>query len=180
VLRSGFNVIHLDSPLDLEVVTSNPPDIVLSFGYKHVIPKRMLEKLGNRAYNVHVSLLPWNRGMHPNFWSWLENTPKGVSIHRISENLDEGDLVAQKELELSESATLFTSYQQLLAEAQGLLAKNWMSMVQGTVELVKQDLTTGSFHRGSELEQYWPLLGKGWQTSCGEVAEIGRAQGLWR
>ena len=48
--------------------------------------------------NLHISYLPYNKGAHPNFWSWVKNTPKGVSIHLISEKIDAGDIIFQKKL----------------------------------------------------------------------------------
>ena len=38
--------------------------------------------------NLHISYLPFNRGSHPNYWSFVENTPKGVSIHEIDEQIE--------------------------------------------------------------------------------------------
>ena len=32
--------------------------------------------------NLHISYLPYNRGAHPNFWSWVKNAK---NIHFISE-----------------------------------------------------------------------------------------------
>jgi len=42
--------------------------------------------------------LPYNKGSHPNFWSFIENSPKGVSIHEIDEGIDTGKLIASKKL----------------------------------------------------------------------------------
>ena len=52
-------------------------DFIISFGYKHIIEKEILEKLKIPVINLHISYLPWNRGSHPNFWSFYESTPSG-------------------------------------------------------------------------------------------------------
>ena len=44
-----------------------------------------------------MSYLPWNRGADPNFWSILEDTPKGVTIHIMDESIDTGDILYQKD-----------------------------------------------------------------------------------
>ena len=57
-------------------------DLVISFGYRHIIEKEIISKFKN-LINVHIGFLPYNRGAHPNFWSFMENTPSGVTIHKI-------------------------------------------------------------------------------------------------
>jgi methionyl-tRNA formyltransferase len=70
-------------------------DFVVSFGYRHIISARYINALHGRLINIHISLLPWNRGADPNFWSWFDRTPKGVTIHAIDAGVDTGDVLAQ-------------------------------------------------------------------------------------
>ena len=44
-------------------------ELVVSFGYKHILNKATLSTANRDPINLHVSFLPFNRGMHPNFWS---------------------------------------------------------------------------------------------------------------
>ena len=46
--------------------------------------------------NLHISYLPYNRGSYPNYWSFKENTPNGVSIHHIDDGIDTGPVLVQK------------------------------------------------------------------------------------
>lgn len=84
-------------PLTVEVVERRRPDFVVSHGYRHIIRREVLARLPDRIVNLHISLLPWNRGADPNVWSFLEDTPKGVTIHYVDERVDTGDIIAQKE-----------------------------------------------------------------------------------
>src|SRR5687768_13309593 len=74
-------------------------DFVVSFGYRYIIPARYIDHYRGRMVNIHISLLPWNRGSDPNFWSWFDRTPKGVSIHAIDPGIDTGDVLAQREVD---------------------------------------------------------------------------------
>ena len=47
-------------------------DLIVSFGYRHIINKNILSKLKRPIINLHLSYLPYNRGSHPNFWSLLK------------------------------------------------------------------------------------------------------------
>ncbi|MCL0081308.1 hypothetical protein M1N64_03665 [Peptococcaceae bacterium] len=55
-----------------------------------------MDKFQGRAINLHISFLPWNRGADPNFWSFIENAPVGVSIHYLDEGIDTGDRKKQQ------------------------------------------------------------------------------------
>lgn len=73
-------------------------DLIISFGYKKIINKKILQKLRRPPINLHFSYLPYNRGTHPNFWSFVENTPKGVSIHEIDAGIDAGGIIVRKKV----------------------------------------------------------------------------------
>ena len=71
-------------------------DLIISFGYSRIISKTVVKNVLRPIINLHMSYLPFNRGAHPNFWSFYENTPKGVTIHEINENVDAGPIIYQK------------------------------------------------------------------------------------
>lgn len=170
--------LSFEDPLSLESLAIFKPQIVLSFGYQHVIPETLLAQVKVPIFNIHISLLPWNRGKDPNLWSWLENTPRGVSIHWISAGLDRGDLVAQKRLEIDSSHTLRSSYNLLTDQALLLLAEVWPQIASGTAPRVPQQ-PGGSYHRALDKNVHAAALVNGWDTSCAEVLDYGRRQGLW-
>ena len=62
--------------------------MIVSFGYNKLIKKLILKFVNCPIYNIHISYLPYNKGAHPNFWSFIDRTPHGVSIHKINENID--------------------------------------------------------------------------------------------
>ena len=63
-------------------------DWVISYGYKHILTKEHINLTKNPILNLHISFLPWNKGADPNYWSWVDDTPKGVTIHAINEEID--------------------------------------------------------------------------------------------
>ena len=71
-------------------------DIILSAAYPQIFSKALLSlgKIG--AINFHPSLLPRCRGAHPHFWSIASGeTTGGISAHFMTENIDDGDIIAQ-------------------------------------------------------------------------------------
>ena len=98
-------------PITAADVADGRFDALVSYRYRHILKGDVLGAFPDRAWNLHISLLPWNRGADPNLWSFLERTPKGVTIHHMDEGLDTGDLVAQRELHFDLDAhTLDSAY----------------------------------------------------------------------
>ena len=71
-------------------------DFVVSYGYRHILKGDLINSSDCPIFNLHISYLPYNRGAHPNFWSFYDNTPAGVTIHLIDEGVDTGPIVSQK------------------------------------------------------------------------------------
>ena len=145
-------------------------------GYRHVLRPPVLDRFPRRAVNLHISYLPWNRGADPNLWSFIDNTPKGVSIHYLDAGIDTGDLIAQKAVEFGAGETLRTSYVRLQNEIAQLLAVHWGRIRDGSCDAVHQ-VGTGSFHRTSDREKIAHLLSLGWDTP---VAQVEQAGAEWR
>jgi methionyl-tRNA formyltransferase len=108
-------------------------DWVISYGYRHILKKEHIENSNNPIINLHISYLPWNRGANPNYWSWIENTPKGVTIHAINEGVDTGDIFIQKEVDFNKDETLSSSYNKLKKEIESLFINNFENIMKGSI-----------------------------------------------
>ncbi|MDW8302247.1 MAG: formyltransferase family protein, partial [Bacteroidia bacterium] len=122
----GEEVIYTEEPIDLEMLKGINPEFIVSYNYKHIIPEEVIKAYYPKIINLHISYLPYNRGCHPNVWSFLEDTPKGVSIHLVDKEVDAGDILIQKEVFIDEDKeTLRSSYVKLQREIQELFKENW-------------------------------------------------------
>lgn len=143
------------------------PDSVISYGYRHIIAAEVLAARADRFINMHIAYLPFNRGADPNAWSFLDNTPKGVSIHLIDSGVDTGRILAQKEVEFDEKVeTLAHTYSVLHSEIQALFYENWDAIRTGALKGVPQT-GEGTFHFASAFAAIKEaLLGaEGWGVS---------------
>lgn len=139
-------------------------DFIVSYGYKHILGAEIVETFWRRAINLHISLLPWNRGADPNLWSFLEDTPKGVTIHYIDFGIDTGDIIVQKRVSYLPDDTLRTSYNRLALEVENLFMQHWSDIRTGNIIATPQPKGQGSYHRSSDKEKYKHLLTLGWDT----------------
>jgi methionyl-tRNA formyltransferase len=107
-------------------------DLIISFGFQKIISERIIKKLINPIINIHISYLPYNRGAHPNFWSFIENTPSGVSIHQIDKGIDTGNILFRKKIyfntKLHKFSTFKKTYNLLFLEAEKLFKQNFVKI----------------------------------------------------
>lgn len=169
--------VHSDR-LSFDLVKKLMPDIIISYNYRFIIKDDIIDLLKNKIINLHISLLPWNRSAHPNLWSILENTPKGVTIHLIDVGLDTGDILLQKEVFIDETQeTLRSSYNILHMEIQSIFMSNWDEMKNFRIEPVSQK-GEGSIHYVKDFNKIQFLLGdEGWDIP---ILKMKRLYNEWR
>ena len=158
-------VFVIESRINEKYLADNNIEMIISYGYRHIIKKSIIEYVKGNIINLHISYLPWNRGADPNLWSFLENSPKGVTIHYIDEGIDTGDIITQKKIDFSSSCnTLKKTYNMLHDEMISLLNSVWLDIKAGNNARVVQ-IPGGSFHKLLDKEKYSYLLAdKGWDT----------------
>ena len=107
----GYLVDVHTQALEIGYFENRSYDYLISYNYSHIIKSELLNLFPHSALNLHISYLPWNKGADPNIWSFLDDTPKGVSIHYIDKGLDTGDILGQRELFFdNEKETLESTY----------------------------------------------------------------------
>jgi methionyl-tRNA formyltransferase len=146
-------------------------DLVVSFGYRHLLRPPALATVVRPVLNLHISFLPYNRGAHPNFWSWVEGTPSGVSIHEIDAGIDTGPVVAQATLEgVHPGMTLRETHGLLIALAERLFRDHAVALLAGEYRACPQ-IGVGTHHSTRDL----PAWMTNWDVSIRDaVAEYRR------
>ena len=172
--KNSCEVIERIDPIDLEFFDRFKIDFTVSYRFRHIIEKSIIKHLRGNIINLHISLLPWNRGADPNLWSFLENTPKGVTIHYIDDGIDTGDIIAQKKLVFDENTeTLAGSYEKLNYEIIELFEKTWPLIMHGKASRRTQP-AGGTFHKIRDKKAFEKLFAdKGWNTAVKDL--IGKA-----
>jgi len=83
------------------------PDVVLSVSAAQIFKKDLLSIPKYGCINIHCGKLPEYRGMLPSFWQ-LHNGEKTttITVHRMGEKLDEGDILLEETLPVLPGRTL--------------------------------------------------------------------------
>jgi folate-dependent phosphoribosylglycinamide formyltransferase PurN len=75
--------------------------------------------------NLHPSYLPYNRGKDPYIWSIINQTPVGVTIHRMNHKIDAGEYYIRKKISLSFPYNGQIVYEKCLKELKRVFIKKW-------------------------------------------------------
>ncbi|MEK7375920.1 MAG: methionyl-tRNA formyltransferase [Candidatus Margulisiibacteriota bacterium] len=88
----------------LKEISGLKPDLIIVVAYGKILPKEFIDIPKYGCINVHASLLPKYRGASP-IQSALLNGDKetGITIMKINEKLDAGDIIAQKKIKVYEN-----------------------------------------------------------------------------
>ncbi len=162
-------VYRFENKLTVAIVKALNPSFVISFNYKHILPKEVLELLKGKVVNLHTSYLPYNKGAAPNFFSFYEDTPKGVTIHEMAPGLDTGRILLQKKVDMkAEEETFETSYEKLMTSITELFFDNYEAIKNGDLKACEQ-MGEGTYHTSAELRKLREKTDFGWSENIAEV-----------
>lgn len=170
LVEQGETVELYSEKIDITFFYNQSYDFVISYTYDYKVPKDILDLFGDKIINLHISLLPWNKGFSPNIWSFLDGTPKGVTIHKMSEGIDEGDIICQRELTFGENETLKSSYDKLNYEIIELFKENWKDIKVGNYSL-KPQIEIGTVHTNKDLSNLEKLIEFTWDDMVSDVVQ---------
>jgi methionyl-tRNA formyltransferase len=102
--RHGIPVLQptrMRDPAFHEALRALAPDLGVVAAYGRLLPREVFDLPAQGCINVHASLLPRHRGAAPIQWAILcGDGETGVSIMRIAEELDAGDVFLQRAIPL--------------------------------------------------------------------------------
>lgn len=168
-LKSRENSVYLYSEaVWAEQIKNMNPDIIISYNYNYIISSDVIELMNGNIINMHISYLPWNRGFSPNLWSFIDDTPKGVTIHYIDEELDKGSIIVQKELFFDINTETFnTTYNKLNYEIKQLFYENWEYIKSKKVTAFNHNFL-GTYHSMNDLKALQSKLDFSWNDNIKE------------
>lgn len=142
----GNEVILCTESLKVEWCKEQVFDLTVSYTYRYILSQEILDALGGNVVNLHNSFLPFNRGADPNIWSILDGTPRGVTLHYMTHNLDKGCIIAQQLVgPCCQEATLASSYEELDRAAKQLF-RNAFTWYEFWKKMGKMSQGSGSYH----------------------------------
>ncbi len=151
-------------------------DLFVVVAYGKILPEKILAIPKIFSVNIHGSLLPKYRGAAPINWAIINGENKtGISLIKMNSQMDAGDIIAQKEIEIKGDDTSITLRAKMAAEGSKLLVETLSSLENNTYTLTKQE---------AGLVTYAPKLTKehgqiNWNNSAVSIDRLIRGTLPW-
>lgn len=118
-----------------EYVVSERPDILITFGWRRILPDEVIEA-AKYAINIHPAILPEYKGYHPVPHVLINNEKQhGITAHLIDSELDSGDIVHQETFPIDKFSTLKDLQTEVNARMPDFIKELCRKVVQGDFEL---------------------------------------------
>ena len=156
-------------------VSARAPDLLLLAWWPFILRRDVLARGQQATLNLHPSLLGHGRGKDPNFWALAEQQPFGVTIHHVTEAVDEGPVAFQRSLPYDWSdtgATLYRRAQDALVE---LVSERLDDMLALRLPRVPQRAADARPRRRADLDRR-STLSLDAPTTAREVLNVLRAR----
>ena len=127
-------------------------DYIILAWWPKIIKKEIINAPKIGVINFHPSFLPFNRGKNYNFWSIVEECKFGVTLHFVDEGIDTGDIIFQREINISWEDSGESLYLKAKSEMLKLFMDSYSNILRQDFTRIKQDLSKGSFHYAKELD----------------------------
>ena len=134
-------------------------DWLLSIANLRIIPDDVLSIPSQGAINFHDGPLPRYAGLNTPAWAILHDEPQhGVSWHVIEGGVDEGDLLAQRLIDIAPDETAFSLNSKCYAAGMESFASVLAQLEAGVLERQPQDLSQRSYFTRDQRPEGMGLL----------------------
>ncbi|CAH7459555.1 dTDP-4-amino-4,6-dideoxyglucose formyltransferase [Vibrio chagasii] len=153
VFSSWQDVSVIDVKAQAKTIVDNY-QLVISCHCKKIFPPELVNHV--RCINIHPGLNPYNRGWYPQVFAINNKLPHGVTIHEMDEEIDHGDIIAQKNLTIYPYETSLDVYNRVLEAEVSLFEDNFKSIIRNTYEPVKMS-SSGNYNGISDFKELCQL-----------------------
>ncbi|MDD4183773.1 MAG: methionyl-tRNA formyltransferase, partial [Candidatus Omnitrophica bacterium] len=152
------------------------PDLFIIADYGKILPVSLLTIPKIASIGVHPSLLPAYRGPAPINWAILHGDKEtGVTIFKMDEGLDTGDIILQKTIAISDNDNAGGLHDKLAYEGAKLLIESLNMIKKGNYKTISQDEAFSSF--ASKLQKEDGRIK--WQEAATDIRNKIRAMSGW-
>ncbi|MBE8595820.1 bifunctional UDP-4-amino-4-deoxy-L-arabinose formyltransferase/UDP-glucuronic acid oxidase ArnA [Xenorhabdus sp. BG5] len=163
---------NVNHPLWVERIREMKPDVIFSFYYRNMLSQEILSLAEKGAFNLHGSLLPKYRGRAPINWAVLHGeTETGVTLHKMLEKPDAGDIIAQQVVQIDENDTSLIIHGKIREATVELLDRTLPQIKSGHYPSIPQDESQATYF-GRRTAEDGEIV---WNKSAKEINNLVRA-----
>lgn len=121
-------------------------DLMLVVSWRYLIPASIYARAKRGTYIFHDSLLPTYRGFAPTVWAIVNGEDHtGVTLFEIADDVDSGDIVAQKRVPIAPDDTIAEVLENVTRAYLAVLEENLFPLLDGTAPRTPQDHARATF-----------------------------------
>jgi UDP-4-amino-4-deoxy-L-arabinose formyltransferase/UDP-glucuronic acid dehydrogenase (UDP-4-keto-hexauronic acid decarboxylating) len=144
---------NINHELWIQRIRDYNPDIIFSFYYRNMVGRSILEIPAGGCMNLHGSLLPQYRGRCPINWVLINGEKEtGVTLHYMTPRPDDGDILCQEKIDITESDTAKTLHNKAKTASAKMLDRILPQIKQGNAPRIPQDHSKASYFGGRRPE----------------------------
>lgn len=148
-----LKIDNINDQAVLDAVKSMKIDWLFVVGWSQIVKPELLSLPHKGCIGMHPTLLPMGRGRAAIPWAIIRGLDKtGVTMFRLDEGVDTGDILGQVEIPLTEHTTATQLYQQVDEAHIALLEKYWHDIKGDCLRVQKQDETRATVWEGRRPE----------------------------
>ncbi len=131
------------------------PDVIVVVAYGKILPKAILNIPPFKVLNLHASLLPRYRGAAPIQRAIMAGEKlTGNTVMLVSERMDAGDILSQKEIPIEEEDNFYTLSQKLSVKGARLLTETLKLWFEGKITPKPQNEEEATYAPPIMKEEY--------------------------
>jgi methionyl-tRNA formyltransferase len=135
-----YQPIDASSKESIEYLQKLNADLFVVVAFGQILKKEALDIPKYCCVNIHTSLLPKYRGAAPTNWAIMNgDTLGGVTIIKMNEKMDEGDIILKKETFIDKDDTNITLNEKLSDIGAGALIEAVELIGSGKALFIRQD-----------------------------------------
>ena len=162
----------INHPLWIQRIKNMNPDIIFSFYYRNIVKPAILDIPSHGCLNLHGSLLPKYRGRCPVNWVLVNGEKEtGLTLHYMTPKPDDGDIVCQKKITISDDDTAKTLFDKLTTLSVEMLDEILPQIKAGNAPRKPQNHSQATYYGGRR-----PRDGEiDWSMTSREIRNLVRA-----
>ena len=141
-----FETRNVAGPKMAEFWAGERVDLMFAVSWRYMIPREIYERPKFGTCVFHDSLLPTYRGFAPTVWAIANGEDHtGVTLFRIAEEVDAGDIVDQRRVAIGPDDTIAAVMSAVTQTYLQLLEQNFTALASGTAKATPQNHAAASF-----------------------------------
>lgn len=131
---------EVNRDLAIETIKKHELDWLFIIGWSQIAKKDVLNTPKKGCIGMHPTLLPEGRGRAAIPWAIIKKLDKtGVTMFKLDEGVDTGDIILQGEIPLHPSITATELYSKVNEMHVELIRRSWNDIVLDKLKLIPQD-----------------------------------------